>query len=233
MARIKTSALISSIIGKLNGSVFQNSQGGLIIRNQPAKINSNTLRSNSHKVGLSSVQGDWQNLTNQERTLWQTYALYLNKKQKHNTSLIINGQQLFIDVNTIRYDLSADNTLFQPYLLTTPILSPVPQPINILSIERNGLALECNLDRAISQLTEVIICYLSRPLLPSQTSAHIKTTLMKAPTNTGSLFECNAYYVNVYGRIIEVGEWVQSRIAIYSTVSESYSTYSVQLVQVV
>jgi len=232
MARVKTSAIISTIQGKLNGSVFQNSQGGLIIRNQGAKVNSNTNRSNFHRVGLSTVQGDWQDRSNAQRLIWQTYALYLNKKQKHSTSLIVNGHQLFIDINSIRYDLSADNTLFQPYLLTTPILTPVPQPINILSIVRNGVALEVNVDRTINQLEEVIILYLSRPLLASQISAHIKSTLMKSPTNSGTIFETNAYYVNVYGRIIEVGEYVQSRIAIYSTLSQNYSSYSVQRIQV-
>lgn len=232
MARIKTSAIIADINGKLNGSVFQRTQGGLCIRNQSGRVDSNTLRSNGRKVGMSAVQTDWQNLTNSERVLWNTYAIYLNKKQKKNPSLLINGHQLFININSIRYDLSADNSLFQPYLLSTPVLAPLPAPINITSIVRNGVALECNLDRAISNLSEVIICYLSRPLSASQMSVNNKTILMKAPTNTGSLFECNAYYVNTYGRIIEVGEYVQAKIAIYSTVSQNYSSFSVNRFEV-
>src|SRR3972149_2337274 len=116
MARIQTSALISNISGKINGSVFQRNQGGLIMRNQSGKINSNTLRSNSQKVGLADIQGNWQLLTDGQRLLWQTYAIYLNKKQKKNPTLNINGQQLFININAIRYALSSDNALFQPYL---------------------------------------------------------------------------------------------------------------------
>lgn len=233
MARVKTSALISDISGKINGSVFQRNQGGLILRNQGGKINSNTLRSNGHKVGMAGIQVDWQNLSDADRLLWQTYALYLNKKQVKNNSLNINGHQLFINVNSIRYDLSFYNALFQPYLLSTPVLAPLPLPINITSIERDGLDLNCNLDRVISNVDDVIICYLSRPLLPSQQSANQKLTLMKASTNSGSLFECNAYYVSVYGRVLEVGEWVQSKIAIYNTASENYSAFSVNRFQVV
>lgn len=233
MARVTLSGLVSNIVGKINGTVFQGSQGGLVMRNQSGKINSNTIRSNKRKVGMATIQGEWQKLTNNERTLWQTYAIYLNKKQKHNPSLFVNGHQLFISINSIRYDLSPDNSLFQPYLLSTPILTPLPQPINITSINRNGLALELNLDRTINNLTEVIICYLSRPLWASQTTAYTKTILMKAPTNSGNNFECNAYYVDVYGRIIEVGEYVQTRIAIYSTVSQNSSSYSVNRFEVI
>src|SRR3972149_7530721 len=105
MARIQTSALISNISGKINGSVFQRNQGGLIIRNQSGKINSNTLRSNSQRVGMSSVQGDWQSLTDAQRLTWNTYATYLDRKQRRNPTLSINGQQLFIDINTVRYAL--------------------------------------------------------------------------------------------------------------------------------
>jgi hypothetical protein len=202
------------------------------MRNQSGKINSNTSRNNSHKIGLASIQGEWQLLTNAERLLWQTYATYLNKKQKKNPTLNINGHQLFININSIRYDLSADNATFQPYLLSTPILTPIPLPINITSIVRNGVSLEVNLDRAVAASGEVIILYLSKPLSASQMSAHTKMLLMKSPTNSGTIFECNASYYNTYGRTIDVGEYCQSKIAIYSTTSENYSSFSVQRLEV-
>lgn len=233
MARVQTSALISNITGKLNGSVFQRTQGGLIIRNQSGKINSNTPRSNLRKVGIAQVQSDWQSLTDTQRTLWNTYAIYLNVKQHNNPTLNINGHQLFININSIRFDLSPDNVLFQPYLLSTPILTPIPQPINITSIERDGVSLKCNLDRTISNVDDVIILFLSRPLLGSQMSANVKLILMKAPTNSGTVFECNAYYSGVYGRVVNVGEWIQSKIAIYNTASENYSSYTVLRTQVI
>jgi hypothetical protein len=232
MARIKTSALISDISGKVGGSVFQRNQGGLSLRQQSGKINSNTLRSNIHRVNTSTIQTAWQSLTDDERNLWNTYAIYLGKKQKKNSSLLINGHQLFLNINSLRMDLAPDNGLFTPAILTTPILAPLPEPINIVSIERDGVALKINLDRAISNVYNVIICYLSRPIRASQMSAYIKMTLMKAPTNSGTDFECNAYYTGVYGRVPEVDEWLQTKIAIYDNRSENYSSYSVKRTQV-
>lgn len=233
MARIQLSGLVNNIVGKLGGSVFQKNQGGLVMRRQGGKIDSNSLRSNAKKVSIAAIQGDWAALTQAQRNLWSTYAIYLNKKQKKNPNLLINGHQLFINVNSIRYDLQADNALFQPYLLSSPTLAPLPQPINVTSIDRNGVALELNLDRAIVAASEVLIAFLSRPIKPTQQSAYIKTILMKAPTNNGTVFDCNAYYSSVYGRTPEVGEDVFCKVAIYSTVSQNYSAYSVNRFTVV
>ena len=232
MARVKTSAIIADISGKLNGSVFQRNQGGLCIRNQSGKINSNTLRSNSRKVGMSVVQGAWQSLTAAERLLWETYSVYLSKKQKHSNSLIINGHQLFLNINSIRYDLSSSNALFQPYLLSTPILQPLPQPINVSLIVINFGDITVTLDRAVDATKEVVVLFLSRPLSGSQQSAHQKLILMKSPTINGTDFIVTDYYEEVYGRILNVGEYVQSKVAIYNTDSENYSSYSVQRVLV-
>lgn len=232
MARVKTSAIISDISGKLNGSVFQRTQGGLCIRNQSGKINSNTLRSNQRKVGMSAVQGDWQGLTVAQRLLWETYAVYLNKKQKHSNSLIINGHQLFLNINSLRYDLSSSNALFQPYLLSSPVLNPLPQPINVSLIVINFGDITVTLDRAVDVSKEVVILFLSRPLSPSQQTANQKMTLMKSPTIAGTDFIVTDYYEEVYGRILAVGEYVQSRVAIYNTDNQNYSSYSVQRILV-
>lgn len=233
MARIQTSAIISNITGKLNGSVFQRTQGGLTLRNRNLSVNSNSPRSNLRKVGMASIQNNWQNLTNTQRQLWNIYAIYIGKKQKNNSGLNINGHQLFININSIRFDLQADNGLFQPYLLSSPVLAPLPAPISIVSIHQDGVALIVNVNRAIDNTKEVVILFLSRPLLPSQMTANVKLVLMKAPTNSGTEYQCNVAYEEVYGRVIQVGEWVQSKIAIYSTDSQNYSSYTILRTQVI
>ena len=232
MARITLSGLLSNISGRINGTVFQRTQGGLIMRNESGKINSNTLRANSQKVGMAQIQGDWQTLTDQDRLLWKTYSLYLNKKQKKNPNLIINGQQLFININAIRYALSPVITLFQPYLLVTPVMIPIPKPINILSITADLSGLIIHLDRATDNSKEVIICYLSAPLQGSQQSIYQKMVLIKNVTNDDDTFSATSYYVEVYGRVPNVGEWLQTKIALYSTDNENYSSFSYNRIQV-
>lgn len=232
MARIQTSAIISNISGKVNGSVFQRNQGGLVLRNQSGKINSNTARSNSHRVGISSIQGDWQSLTDTQRLLWGTYALFLNKKQKRNPTLNINGHQLFLNINSIRYDMQNVSALFVPYLLSTPILTPLPQPVNIVTMEINSGNLIAFLDRAMVATEDVVLMYLSRPLTGSRQSANQKTTLMKVATVNGTIIDVTSYYTSVYGRRADVGEWLQTKIAVYNINQENYSPFSIQRLQI-
>jgi hypothetical protein len=232
MARVKTSALISDISGKINGTVFQRNQGGLIMRNQSGKINSNTLRSNSQKVGISSIQGYWQGLSDAERLLWQTYALYLNKKQRRNNSLNINGHQLFINVNSVRYALRDFSALFVPYLMPTPVLLPPPLPINITAITDIGLDVEVSLDRVVLVVLNVCVLSMSKILSPSQQSAHQKLTIIKTYTNTGTVLSVGAAYQDIYGRMPEIGEWVQTKISIWDDGVKAFSSPSVQRIQV-
>ncbi len=226
MARIKTSALISDISGKVNGSVFQRNQGGLVMRNESGKINSNTIRSNTHKVNLVSVQGAWLLLSNAERLQWQSYATYLNKKQKKNPTLSINGHQLFINVNTVRYDMLGTSALFSPPILTTPTLTPLPQPISIVTIVINFGDITITLDRAVTAANESILLFMSRPLRATQMSANQKMVLMKTSTQDGLDFIPTSYYEEVYGRKLISGEYVQTKMAIYDNVSNNYSAFS-------
>jgi hypothetical protein len=182
---------------------------------------------------MSQVQSAWQGLTDLQRQLWSTYATYLGKKQKHNSGLNINGHQLFININCIRFALSPENALFQPYLLSAPILNALPQPITIVSIHQDGVALIVNLSRAIDNSKEVVICFLSRPLLPSQMSSNVKMVLMVEPTNSGTEFQCNVSYGEIYGRVIQAGEWCQAKISVYNTDSQNYANYTTQRTQVI
>jgi hypothetical protein len=232
MARIQTSGLITNISGKVNGSVFQRNQGGLIMRNQSAKINSNTQRSNSQRVGMSSIQGDWQNLTDNQRLVWNTYAQYLNSKQWNNNSLAINGQQIFVRINAIRYALKTDNALFQPYLLVAPTFAALPLPNPLDAVRNIAGVLSLRYSTALVAANQVAIGYMSRPLSGSQTSANIKTTLMKFATVNGVSQTVTDAYISVYGRVLEVGEWVQTEVAIYDTNMENFSSYSVSRQQV-
>lgn len=227
MARIKPSALIADISGRIGGSVFQRNQGGLSLRNQSGKINSNTQRSNLHRVGLSTVMGEWTRLTDQQRLLWQTYAGYLGKKQRKSDSLIVNGHQLFIAVNSIRYDLQSVNAIFDPYLQTTPILAPLPLPINIISITTPGDTVRVNFDRATVEDEDVIILFMSRPLSGSQMSAYQKLTLMLVGTLSQDNMDVTDYYTSVYGRPLDIDEYCQTEVAVWNIDSGNYSSYSV------
>lgn len=232
MARVKVSGIISDIRGKVGGSVYQSSQGGLILKNKSGVISSSSSRSLKHKMGIARIQGNWRAITNEQRMLWEQYSIYLDKKQKHNPSIRVNGHQLFLNYNSIRYDLQEVAPLFNPYLLESPIMTTLPEPISIVSVVQGEVFLFVTLSRVINSLEEVIILSLSSSLLGSQNSQNQKMLLMKSATTSGNVFECSNYYKEVYGRKLEVGMYVQSRVAIWSVVNQSYSLFSRQRFEV-
>ena len=231
MARVELSGLISNISGKLNGSVFQRNQSGLIIRNQAGKINSNTARSNFQRTGIAQLQNDWKSLDDATRNSWENYSRYLNLKQKRNPTLNINGHQLFIRINSIRYSLQDVSSIMSPYLLSIPIFAPLPQPLQILTLDNTMDLLWATFNFEINLSNNVVILLASRPLTGSQISANQKLTLMRTATTSVGHFDFTSYYTEVYGRLPAEGEWLQIRAALWDSTTGSFSNYTNQRLQ--
>src|SRR3972149_8638966 len=112
MAIITTSALISDITGRIQGTTFQRTQGGLCARNQRAQRNSNTNSQNFNKTGISSILNAWINLTQSEREQWNQYAIYRNIKQKRNQSRTISGQHICMPEKPARHPKNNSGNIF-------------------------------------------------------------------------------------------------------------------------
>jgi len=227
MARVKLSGLVSDISGRINGTVFQRNQSGLIMRNQSGNINSNTVRSNTQRNSTAIIQSSWQLLTDNQRLLWQNYSIFIGHKQKRNSSLNINGHQLFIKINSLRLALSPVNDLFTTWLLSTPIFSPLISPFQITSIGIDVTLLKVVFDTEIFAGTQVVAVFISRPLRGSQLSGNQKLTLMKSSTFNGFYLDINDYYITVYGRVPVPGEFVQAKVCVWEDTAGSFSNYSV------
>jgi hypothetical protein len=158
--------------------------------------------------------------------------VFLNKKQKHSQTLIQNGHQLFIWFNTLRYDMQTVSALFQPPLFTTPSFLSVPQPVIVDSIVLNFGVIDVVLSQAMNDTSNVVCLSLSRPLLPSQTSAHQKLVLMKAATEDGENFDCADYYTEVYGRQPIAGEFLQCRLTVWDENQECFTQITNQRIEV-
>jgi len=216
MAIITTSAFISDITGKIQGTTFQRTQGGLCARNQRAQRNSNTNFQQFNKTAIATILNDWVNLTQSEREQWNQYAIYRNIKQKRNNSRTISGQQIFIRENNLRYAMKDFGNIFLNPIHSTPLFASPPQPISITTIVRNGIALEINLDRTVIVNIDGVLAWISAPIRQSQKSRYIKRKMIKADTNSGTIHEVNAYYTSVYGRTPEIGEFISIEIGIYN-----------------
>lgn len=192
MARIKPSAIISNISGKIAGSTFQSSQGGLIVKakNKLARPNSpSQTRVNSI---TAVVQMEWESLTTDERATWQAYAVYAKQKQKNSNEFIVNGQQLFIKRNVIRL-------LYGKTLLSEPIFSPITiAPVSFtVQFVTSNLALGA--DRTITSTAEFIVMFATIPVRKSINNPGSRYRLLDFNTTTNTQWIINNEYNSVFG----------------------------------
>jgi hypothetical protein len=101
MAIIKTSGLISDIRGSINGSTFQRSASGLVMRSKPVSVGRGTNSQNNIRNINSQLNFAWQNLSQAQRDLWSSYATFLNGSGvTHNGTRAANtGRTQFFGVN--------------------------------------------------------------------------------------------------------------------------------------
>lgn len=70
MAKIKLSAIVSEMRGKLNGSVFSKNRGGAYIRTKVTPVNPQTLAQGLVRATLTNLSQAWRSLTEAQRLAW-------------------------------------------------------------------------------------------------------------------------------------------------------------------
>lgn len=167
MARVTLSGLISDIRGKLNGSVFKQSNAGLILQNKPAGGGQGfnlvgapkNLQSVSGQSAMQSnqiVKNQWDAMTENQRQLWDAIVASQPRKQKNNIALFLTGLQYFVQVNVVRVMLGNN-------ILITPLAgSTLPERLEVISIvSSSGLLVTFN--RPVVS-GEIVILKLSGPV---------------------------------------------------------------------
>lgn len=72
MAKIKLSAIVSEMRGRLNGSVFSKNRGGAYVRTKVTPVNPQTLAQGNVRAALTNLSQSWKNLTEAQRLAWNS-----------------------------------------------------------------------------------------------------------------------------------------------------------------
>lgn len=137
MAKVQLGALITDIRGSIQGTVFQNSQGGLIMRNNPAPVNKGSLAQNATRVIIGNLQNQWKGLGDTTRNQWAAFATFTGIKQVGDSNRQLNGQQLFFKINAIRQlygKANISNPVFSRFSLS-PVVVSVRNSFSILTLD--------------------------------------------------------------------------------------------------
>lgn len=233
MALIRTSALISDITGRIGGTTFQQTQGGLTMRTQRTQKNSNTTRQQFQKTGIATILTAWINLTQAQREQWNQYAIYRSIRQKKNANKSISGQQIFIRENSLRYAYKDTSAIFANPIHSTPLFASAPSPIQITSVDENVGSLLIQHDLSVVAASQSVLLWMSAPIRESQQSRYTKRNLIKFTTIDLTTQDITNAYLSVYSVLPVVGQFVSAEIGLYDDTVKTYTRSTPVLMEVV
>lgn len=232
MAKVKLSALVSDISGRVAGTVFQRSGFGLTMRSQPGvRTPYNPLNPESRN-GAMLVNQYWQSLTIPQRAAWDAYAQFRPRPTRKDSTTFMKGQQVFFMETHMRYMMYNYGSIFSTTLNPNPVFVPAPNILTVNAIVISGITMVLQHPQPVSTPSEAVILFLSAPMTASQASAHYKTKMIRFFTSSGTDQNCGAYYESVYGALPQVGDYLGYHIALYTDAAKSFSPYSSGIIQV-
>ena len=209
MALITLSALLSDVKGKIGGGVFQNSQGGLMLRTKVSPINRRTSTQVTSRLKMFNLQNDWIRLTTAQRADWELFAQTYPRPQLKNPLCNINGHQYFLKYNDyrVRYGLAVLNDVSW----TVPSFSSV-----IGNLMNDGSDLFLFTSRKLDFVNEFVVLFLSWQVSKGMNNPSNRRKMIIGSTLTGNLLTITDSYLNVFGELPAVGSEVFLKLAVFS-----------------
>ncbi len=201
MALVKYGGFISRIQGKVGGSVFQESQGGSILRHLCPPVRRNTIRQQKPKLIADQSQVGWISLSEDQRATWEGWARYMRVHQRRNTELFISGHQAYLRVNQIRLQYSFP-------LLDDPVFNKCdPLPIDA-ELRVAGPNLFLDLNRNMVAMDQFIVLFITIPLPVTWNNPRGHLKLVEFVTTNGLTQNITSEVEALYGFAPTVGDTV-------------------------
>lgn len=102
MTKIKYSALVSGMSGKMQGTVMSRNLGGAYMRNNSSKVKPQTASNSVRKTLFSGTAQLWRNLTIEQQDSWRDAVINFPKTNWAGDVVYLSGYQLFMRLNSTR-----------------------------------------------------------------------------------------------------------------------------------
>lgn len=193
MARIKTSAFISDIRGKIAGSTFQSSKGGLVLKNISFKTQKKSNSKSTVNTIVQTVHNSWKSLSTSQKSIWKAFANFSLIPQKHDKARFLSANETFFKLNFYRL-------LYGHSLLITPEFSKC-QFFNITAtITLVGPVLTFTTSRSMVPADEFLILKITPPLLPTINSATSRMRNIIFATTATDSYNIASEYFSIFNR---------------------------------
>lgn len=141
MALIKLTAMVDTISGKLNGTVFSNNKGGQYVRSKSLVSNPNSTLQSSVRSVFGSISSAWQGLTESQRQGWISGAQNFPYINRLGDSKMLTGKALFqklnLNLSVLGLDMLSDIPA-QKGAVGLTYLEPTAQSIGDATLEFEG-----------------------------------------------------------------------------------------------
>lgn len=119
MATIKWSGLVSEVKGVLNGSVFQGSKVGQIIRNNSSSVGRKSSARQNIKTQYKAVIQAWRALSSANRATWEDQVVNYPFTDKYGNPYTPSAYQLFmaLNLNLVNAGQSLISTITDPEIV--------------------------------------------------------------------------------------------------------------------
>jgi len=205
MARVKTTAIVSDIRGKLNGSVFQGNNGILSLRQYKVPCNRRTSAQEYQRNVMDSVQRAWRALSSSEQLIWDSYAAGLRKSSRNTATVFVSGHALFLKLNSYR--------LMCGYAVFTAPQACGNSWTNVdWEVSNSSGSLLIVSSACVNPASTYYIIELSGAILPTQNFNSGLSRYIAVDWNVNSFFDVSESYIAAFGTVPAIGQtiWVKS-----------------------
>ncbi len=212
MARIKFGFGISSISGKVGGSVFAGTNAGFILKNKSRVRKEASSAVSVIRTQMAALQNAWASITESERAVWNSFTSFSPTQIRRSAEQFINGQQLFIKYNSYRlqYGLA---------VLTSPAFSSCGFTDVSFSLRVTGGVLFLDSSRAAVPAEEFFIVSITGPVRCTLNNPGSRYRQIIFSTTATDAFDLTSAYESIFGALMPADSFVffkASRIDITS-----------------
>lgn len=194
MAVITLSGLISSIKGSVNGSTFQRSAAGTIVRNKPKSVGKGSFAQRNVRSITSTLNGAWRDLTDSQRNAWAYMSSFAN-----GSNLTTKGNR---SANTGKMQFLAVNFFLLQYgksIVTDPSIGSTEAAFLPCPSDYQSSSNLMNYTGVLDTTEQVLITKVSLPQSNSTNTANTGMRTLVYSQVDGSQQDWSQAYFDTYG----------------------------------
>jgi len=217
MARIVYGNGISSLSGKVGGTVYSHGLSGAVMKSTPIKRNNSSVHSQYNRLTLSALNQIWSAMSPAARTLWNDYSLFKLVPQKNNPGRFLNGQQIFILYNYARVTVQGAAELVPAFDTSAPALvtADITNTAGVLTVDTSA---------AVNELIQFLMFRISGRMRPGRKAAPGGLKFIQLVFANSTSCDITTAYELLYGAVPASGDYVEIEYQIFQTSAPNWST---------